>query len=318
VTTLAVAVNLLCQAVALSGASEEAARLISEAEAIADATGSPVVPAGALVLAALQGREPDASNLIDVTIERATAGGQGIAVQFAVWARSVVLNGLGRYREALAAARDASDDGPELFVSYVSTWALIELIEAATRCDDLDVAGSALDRLTERTGASDSDWGLGVEARSRALVSDGEEAEALYREAIERLGQTRLRPELARAHLLYGEWLRRDRRRIDARDQLRQAQDMFTSIGMEAFAARAGRELLATGETARKRTDQTRDELTAQKLQIAHLARDRLSNADIGARLFISPRTVEYHLHKVFTKLGITSRERLDRVLPGA
>jgi hypothetical protein len=144
--------------------------------------------------------------------------------------------------------------GPELFVSYVSTWALIELIEAATRCDDLNVAGSALDRLTERTRASDSDWGLGIEARSRALVSDGEEAEALYREAIERLGQTRLRPELARAHLLYGEWLRRDRRRIDARDQLRQAEDMFTSIGMEAFAARAGRELLATGNSSKART----------------------------------------------------------------
>ena len=154
-------------------------------------------------------------------------------------------------------------------------------------------------------------------AIARRYSASGEVAERLYREAIDRLGRTRLALELARAHLLYGEWLRRDRRRIDAREQLRRAQDMFTSMGAEAFAARAGRELLATGETARKRTAETRDELTAQETQIAQLARDGLSNAEIGARLFISPRTVEYHLHKVFTKLGITSREHLDRVLPG-
>ena len=160
--------------------------------------------------------------------------------------------------------------------------------------------------MSERTRAAGTELALGIEARSKALLSDGEVAERLYREAIERLGRTRLAFELARAHLLYGEWLRRERRRIDARDQLRRAQDMFTSMGAEAFAARAGRELLATGETARKRTVETRDELTAQETQIAQFARDGLSNAEIGARLFISPRTVEYHLHKVFTKLGIS------------
>jgi DNA-binding CsgD family transcriptional regulator len=158
---------------------------------------------------------------------------------------------------------------------------------------------------------------LGIEARSKALLTDGEVAERLYREAIERLGRARFGFELARAHLVYGEWLRRERRRIDARDRLRLARDTFSSMGAEAFAARAGRELLATGETARKRTDENRDDLTAQETQIAQLARDGLSNGEIGARLFISPRTVEYHLHKVFTKLGIRSREHLDRVLPG-
>ena len=181
-----------------------------------------------------------------------------------------------------------------------------------------DVANAALERLAERTRAAGTELALGIEARSRALLSEGALAEQLYREAIDRLGRTRAALELARAHLLYGEWLRRDRRRIDARDELRGAQDMFASMGAEAFTARAGRELLATGETARKRTAETRDELTAQEMQIAQLARDGLSNAEIGARLFISPRTVEYHLHKVFGKLGISTREHLDRVLPGA
>ena len=165
--------------------------------------------------------------------------------------------------------------------------------------------------------AAGTEWALGVQARSKALLNGGEVAERLYCEAIDLLGRTRVELELARAHLLYGEWLRRDRRRVDAREQLRRAREMFMAMGAEAFAARAGRELLATGETARKRTHETRDDLTAQETQIAQLARDGLSNAEIGARLFISPRTVEYHLHKVFTKLGITSREHLDRVLPG-
>jgi DNA-binding CsgD family transcriptional regulator len=198
-----------------------------------------------------------------------------------------------------------------------SVWSLPELVEAATRCGQADVATAALESLSARTRAAATDLALGIEARSKALLSDGEAAERLYREAIERLGRTRLAFELARAHLLYGEWLRRNRRRIHARDQLRLARDSFTLMGAEAFAARAGRELLATGETARKRTDSTHDALTAQETQIARLARDGLSNPEIGARLFISPRTVEYHLHKVFTKLGITSREHLDGALPG-
>ena len=186
---------------------------------------------------------------------------------------------------------------------HVSSWSLSELVEAAARRGR--PGGHRRARtLAEMAAACGTDWVVGVEARARALVADLADAEELYRHAIECLGRTRLRSELARAHLLYGEWLRRDRRRLDARDQLRQAQDMFTSIGMEAFAARAGRELLATGETARKRTVQTRDELTAQEARIARFARDGFSNAEIGARLFISPRTVEYHLHKVFTKLA--------------
>jgi DNA-binding CsgD family transcriptional regulator len=197
------------------------------------------------------------------------------------------------------------------------SWATAELVEAAVRSGHNDVAADALRRLAETTTSSGTDWALGVEARSRALLSDGDTAERLYLESIERLGRTRVRTELARAHLLYGEWLRREHRRVDARAQLRIAHDMLESMGMEAFAERASRELQATGETARKRTVVTGDtQLTAQESQIAKMARDGLSNPEIAARLFISARTVEYHLRKVFTKLGVSSRSRLDRVLP--
>jgi DNA-binding CsgD family transcriptional regulator len=197
-------------------------------------------------------------------------------------------------------------------------WALPELIEAAARTGDTGIAGDALTRLAQFTQAGGTDFGLGVEARCRALLSDGEAAESLYRETIDRLGRTRLRPELARAHLLYGEWLRRERRQSDAREQLRTAHGMLEAMGAEAFAERAQRELRATGETARKRTAVAmNEELTAQEAQIARLARDGLSNPEIGARLFISTRTVQYHLGKVFTKLDISSRSQLDRVLPG-
>jgi DNA-binding CsgD family transcriptional regulator len=165
-------------------------------------------------------------------------------------------------------------------------------------------------------GIAQTDWAAGVAARSRALVGGEGDADGLYREAIARLGLTRLRPELARTHLLYGEWLRRENRRVDAREQLREAHDLFTTIGMEAFAERARRELLATGEKVRKRSVETRDELTPQELQIARLAREGLSNPEIGARLFLSPRTVEWHLRKVFSKLGIRSRQELGRALP--
>jgi ATP/maltotriose-dependent transcriptional regulator MalT len=310
----AVAVNVLTQAVALSGDFVRATLLIAEADAAREATGTRIAPYGALVLTALRGREPEASALIDATIAGATAGGQGTAVQYALWARAVVLNGAGRYAEALPAARKASDDTPELFVS---DWALSELIEAAARTGDGATARSAVERLAEHTRVSGTAWGRGLEARSRALVSEGEAAEPLYREAIDRFGGTRLRPDLARAHLLYGEWLRRENRRSEAREQLRTAHDLLAGIGMESFAERAGIELLATGEKVRKRTPETRDELTAQERQIAMMAREGLSNPEIGGRMFLSPRTVEWHLRKVFAKLGISSRRDLATALPG-
>jgi DNA-binding CsgD family transcriptional regulator len=199
----------------------------------------------------------------------------------------------------------------------IPTWAAVELVEAAARSGRNDVTADALRRLAERTTPSGTDWARGVEARSRALLSEDNTAGRLYLESIERLGRTRVRVDLARAHLLYGEWLRRRRRRVDAREQLRIAHDMLDAMGMEAFAERARRELQATGETARKRTIASGDEqLTAQEAVIARMARDGLSNPEIGVRMFISARTVQYHLRKVFTKLGIESRSQLDRVLP--
>jgi DNA-binding CsgD family transcriptional regulator len=312
---LAVATNVLAQAVSLGGDFSRAAMLIAEAEAVREATGTLVAPYGALVLAALRGEEAEASALIDTTIRTATAGGQGTAVQYAHWAGAVVMNGLGRYDEAFAAATRASDDTPELFVSM---WSLSELIEAASRTGNSAAAADALTRLAAHTEGSDAEWALGMHARGRALLERGDAAEGLYREAIERLGRTALRPELARSRLLYGEWLRRANRRVDARVQLRAAHDLFTSIGMEAFAERTRSELLATGERVRKRTVETRDELTPQERQIAQLARDGLSNPEIGARLFLSPRTVEWHLRKVFAKLGIRSRRELASALPSS
>jgi DNA-binding CsgD family transcriptional regulator len=314
-TTLAVSVNVMAQAVVLGGAFDRAALLVAEADSVTEATGTLVAPYGALVLAGFQGRESYASGLFDVTVAECTAGGQGTAVQYAHWARSVLLNGLGRYSDALIAAREASDDTPELFVSV---WAAIELLEAATRCGEHEVARDALERIVSATAVAPTNWALGIAARSQALLGEGESADRLYREAIELLGRTRLRPELARAHLLYGEWLRRENRRVDARAELREAHEQASAIGMEAFAERARRELEVTGEKVRRRTGETRDELTAQEWQIARLARDGLSNPEIGARLFLSPRTVEWHLRKVFTKLGIRSRRDLRGALPDA
>jgi DNA-binding CsgD family transcriptional regulator len=227
-------------------------------------------------------------------------------------ARAVLYNGLGRYEAAFGPAQRAVAQD-EL---WGSTWALPELVEAATGCGQADVANAAIELLTERARATGTNWALGLEARSRALQSERTVAERLHRDAIDHLGRTRVAFELARARLLYGEWLWRNRRRHDARDELRAAHDMFASMGAEAFAARAERELLATGEAPRERKTEKRDKLTLQETQIAQLARDGLSNAEIGAQLFISPRTVEYHLHKVFTKLGITGRHDLAPVLP--
>jgi ATP/maltotriose-dependent transcriptional regulator MalT len=229
-------------------------------------------------------------------------------------AEAMLYLGLGRYREAFAAAQRGAADPQELGCSNLS---LPPLIEAAVRTGQGTVAEEALQHLARSTSASATDWALGTEARCRALLSEPAEAEPLYREAIERLGRTRVRAEHARSHLLFGEWLRRERRQKAAREHLRTAHRLFGEMGMEAFADRARRELAATGESPRKRRAETRDELTPQEWQIARLARDGLSNPEIGARLFLSPRTVEWHLRKVFTKLEITSRGRLHDALPG-
>jgi DNA-binding CsgD family transcriptional regulator len=286
--------------------------LIAETDAVCAATGSRSAPFAAMLLASLRGDQTEAAPLIEATIAEATAEGQGIAVTYAHWAAAILANGLGRYADALAAAQQASQDSPAL---YMAMWALPELIEAATRTGNAHIASDALGRLAETTQAGETDFGLGMEARSRALVSEGETAEHCYREAIDRLGRTQLRPELARAHLLYGEWLRRENRHPDARAELRAAYDLFTAMGIEAFAERARRELLATGDTVRKRTVETVSELTAQEAHIAQLAVGGLTNAAIGAQLFLSNRTVEWHLGKVYTKLGVASRRELRRAL---
>jgi DNA-binding CsgD family transcriptional regulator/tetratricopeptide (TPR) repeat protein len=286
--------------------------LIAESETVTAVTSSRLPPFAALQLHALLGDEAAASALIEDTMREAGAAGQGEAVRMAQWAAAVLYNGLGRYKEATSAARQAaaSDSDP-----YPEMWALPELVEAAVRVGEIELAREAFHRLVEKTRPAGTDWALGIEARSQALLSDGENADSLYQQAVARLGRTALRPELARAHLLYGEWLRREGRRIDAREQLRAAHDWFAAIGMEAFAERARRELLATGEKARKRTADTRGDLTPQEAQIAQLAREGFSNPEIGAQLFLSPRTVEWHLRKVFTKLDISSRKALDAAL---
>jgi DNA-binding CsgD family transcriptional regulator len=289
-----------------------AASLVAEIDNVVAATGSRLGPGAALRLRSLQGREAETSALIASTIEHAAAGGHTIAL-YAYWAAAVLYNGLARYQEAAESARQATSSPFEVFVAVR---ALPELVEAAARRGDAELAREALERLAETTQPCGNDLALGIEARSRALLSDGAAADDLYREAIDRLRRTQLRPELARAQLLYGEWLRRQGRRLDARKQLRTAHDLFATIGMEAFAERARTELLATGETARKRTVDTGHELTAQEALIARLARDGLSNPEIGTRLFLSARTVQYHLHKVFAKLAISSRGQLDRALP--
>jgi DNA-binding CsgD family transcriptional regulator len=282
-------------------------------EAVMRATGSDLAPHVRVALLAWQGREAEASELIEATLRQVVTRGDRLGVTIVQGAAALLYNGLGRYEDALAAVEQAAEY-PELGGTNA---AVIELIEAAARSGKAGLAADALERLSETTRTSGTEWALGTEAASRALLSDGQVAEDLYREAIERLGRSRAGVYLARAHLLYGEWLRRQRRRVDAREELRTAREMFTTMGIEGFAQRAERELLATGETARKRTAETRDHLTPQETQIAQLARDGHSNPQIGSQLFISPRTVEYHLHKVFGKLNINSRNQLDRVLSG-
>jgi DNA-binding CsgD family transcriptional regulator len=289
------------------GDFDGAASLIAESDSAAAATGSRFPPHALLRLRSLEGKEADATAAIASAIDEANAGRQGVP-SHAHLAAAVLYNGLGRYDKAASAAGHASANTLE---PWYSMWALPELVEAAVRVGDDGVARDALERLAQTTQPSGTDFALGVEARCRALLSHGTAADDLYREAMDRLGRTRLRPELARAHLLYGEWLRRENRRLDAREQLRAAYRELTSIGMDAFAERARLELLATGEKVRRRRVEAVDELTAQERQIARLARDGLSNSNIAARLFLSPRTIEWHLHNVFSKLRIRSRREL-------
>jgi len=296
-----------------------ATALTDEGRAVIDATGSQFAPYAAMGLAALQGRQATVSALIEVTADDVAERGEGIAMSVAEWANALLHNGLGRYSEAMRAAQQALyyQEYPDLHYPGIANWAAAELVEASARSGMTETAAATYRWIAEMTSASGTNWALGVEARSRALVTEGNGAESLYQDSIMHLGRSRVRAELARAHLLYGEWLRRRRRRGEAREQLRTAQDMLEAMGMEAFAERARRELQATGETARKRTAAASDEeLTAQETQIARLAREGLSNPEIGARLFLSPRTVQYHLGNVFAKLAITSRSQLVHALP--
>ncbi|OBI53326.1 LuxR family transcriptional regulator [Mycobacterium sp. E796] len=297
-----------------AGELRAAEALVQEVQVVTEATGAGLAPYGALLQAAFRGDQAEVSALVESTTKDVMRRGEGIGLSVGEHAEALLNNGIGNYSVAMAAAQHAVEHQMDL---GTSGWCLVELVEAAARCGRTDTATDTLARLTELTNAAGTDWALGVQVRSRALLSDGADAERLYREAIARLARTRIRAELARAHLLYGEWLRRERRRTDARAQLRMAHAMLDAMGMEAFAERARRELQATGETARKRTTASAEggQLTAQEAQIARLARDGLSNPEIGARLFISARTVQYHLRKVFTKLDISSRSQLARVL---
>ena len=306
------ALNFLAMAHLLAGELTTAAQLIDEDRLIAEATGNPPVGYAAMALAAWQGQEAQASELIEATSRAATARGLGRMVSFADYASSVLYNGLGRHDAARNPAWRAFERDELGYGPYV----VPELAEAAARTGDVELVRATLQWLSERARVAPTEWALGIQARVRALLSEGEAAERHYRESIDRLGRTRVRVQLARAHLLYGEWLRRQRRRLDARAQLRTAHDLLEAMGIEAFAGRARRELQATGETARKRTVVTSAELTTQEAVIARLARDGLSNPEIGRRLFISMHTVKYHLGKVFAKLDITSRAELDRALP--
>jgi DNA-binding CsgD family transcriptional regulator len=303
------ALNLLAWTHLVAGELTAAAQLFEEDRLIARATGNPPVAYNEMMLAAWRGQEAEASELIEAILREAAAGGLGVIS--ATYASSVLYNGLGRHDAARDAAWRAFERDPVAYGPFL----VPELAEAASRTGDVELLRTTLEWLSERTRVTPTEWALGIEARVRALLSEGDAADSLYRESIDRLGRTRVRVELARGQLLYGEWLRREHRRVDAREQLRSAHDMLDTMGIGAFAERARRELLATGESVRKRTVETRDELTAQEAQIARLARDGLSNPEIGARLFISRRTVEYHLHKVFAKLDISSRNQLPRAL---
>ena len=294
------------------GDFEGAAAADAEAAAVCEATGTATWPAHELALAVMRGHEPEAVALVELARREAAGPGQGVAWQLTEWMSAILCNSLGRYGEALSAAERACSDRPE--EQFLSAWAASELLEAAVRSRSPE-ADAALERVLKATAFASSDSALGLASRAQALMSEGADADRFFQDAIERLRRSWLRPELARTHLLYGEWLRREGRRVDAREQLRTAYESCEQIGMEAFAERARRELAATGEKVRRRTFETLGDLTTQERQIAQLARDGLSNAEISTRLFLSPRTVEWHLHHVYSKLGISSRRELRDAL---
>jgi DNA-binding CsgD family transcriptional regulator len=293
------------------GELDKAAALEVELTAATEATGIAAVRYGALALASLRGQESEFSELIRTTVGEAQARGEGIVLSVAEFLSGGLYNGLGRFEAALAAVAPVE----QVYNEGAAIWALTELIEAAVRSGDPERARRAFERVRETTRAAGTDWGLGIEARSQALISEGAEADDLYKEAIIRLSRTTIRVQLARTHLLYGEWLRRERRRVDAREQLQTAYDLFCDFGVEGFAERARVELQATGGHARKRTVGTLDQLTAQEAEISRLAAEGHTNREIATRLFISPSTVEYHLRKVFRKLDVDSRTQLARRL---
>jgi DNA-binding CsgD family transcriptional regulator len=293
-----------------AGELTTAASLVDEIRAAAEATGSNLAPYGAVGLLALRGREREVVSLIDESRNDVTQRGEGAGLSVLDWAQAVLYNGLGRYEQARAAALRVAEHPHDL---GTSNWGMVELIEAAVRAGTSELAADARSRLAEMARMSGTDWALGIAARSEALLTEGQRAEGLYVEAVDRLGRSRMAIDLARAHLLYGEWLRRQRRRLDARRHLRSAHDLFSDFGMEAFTERARVELEATGEHARRRTVDTLAQLTPQEAQISRLVAQGNTNREIAAQLFISPSTVEYHLRKAFWKLGVKSRTQLAR-----
>lgn len=309
---LSIALNGLGSAITWTGDFDAAATVIAQEEAVKEVIGVHLLSTGSTLLAAYRGRLDEATRLFSASAAGRAERGEGLALQLVNWTTAILRNGLGHYEDAVIAAKAATEAGQG---PIFTPWVLPELVEAAARTGDHALADDAIRRLSEET-IHGSDWATGIEARSRALVSDAGTAEEHYTAAIEHLGRTRLLPELARAHLLFGEWLRRERRRMEAREHLRTAHEAFTTMGAEAFADRARRELLATGEKVRRRQVDSLQVLTPQEAQIARLARDGRTNVEIGGELFISARTVEWHLSHVFLKLGITSRRELRAALP--